>query len=199
MQQRPAHLQSPLGMGWGGVVWCGAAASLVPVSLTGKGGASALRRFQEKKDRNIVRSGKAGKWTGRHGVWIEGAVREMAGGSGGLSDCRSYSRGRRREGRRHRSAGEIKINDAWQISWSVIFTWWPHSKGRRKNKRKASPPPTSLPRLHRLLSAPLAFFSFLFLPNDWAVGRRYEAPPPLSLHHKHMKRRERETRLSGKC
>lgn len=86
-------------------------------------GASALRKFQEKKDRNIVHSRKARKWMGRKEVWIEGVARETAGSSGGLSDCRS-SRGRRREGRRHSSAGEIKINGAWQISWSVTFTFF---------------------------------------------------------------------------
>lgn len=86
-------------------------------------GASAQRKFQEKKDRNIVHSRKARKWVGRKEVWIEGVARETAGSSGVLSDCRS-SRGRRREGRRHSSAKEIKINGAWQISWSVTFTFF---------------------------------------------------------------------------
>lgn len=69
-------------------------------------------------------------------------------------------------------------------------------KAEKRRRRKKNAPPTSLPRLSPLLSAPLAFFSSLFLPNDWAVGRRYEGSvfsPP----RKHMKRRGRET-SSGK-
>lgn len=126
-------------------------------------GASALRKFQEKKDRNIVHSRKARKWMWRKEVWIEGVARETAGSSGGLSDCRS-SRGRQREGRRHSSAGEMKINGAWQISWSVTFTFFfsllvALFKRRKKEGegKKTLPPTTIAPPLRpsRFLLVPL--------------------------------------------
>lgn len=189
MQQRAAHLQSSLGS-------VGAArryrVSLFPWQ---ERGASALRKFQEKQDRNIVLSRKAREWMGRNKVWIEGVVRETAAGSGGLSDCR-FSRGRRREGRRHSSAGEIKINGAWQISWSVTCTFfllclWLYSKGGKKKAEKkksphdcfASPPPLSLS------SRPSSSLMTELLAADM------KAAPP---NRKHMKRRGRET-SSGKC
>lgn len=103
-----AHLQSSLGEKGEGPMRCyRVSPSLCPWQ---ESGASAHRKFQEKKDRNIVHSRKARKWMGRKEVWIEGVARETAGSSGGLSDCRS--------------AGEIKINGAWQISWSVTFTFF---------------------------------------------------------------------------
>lgn len=158
MEQRNAHLQSLLGRG-------GAVRrhrlSLFPWQ---ERGASAVRKFQEKKDRNIVHSRKARKW--KNEVWIEGVVRAMAGGSGGLSDCRSL-RGRRREGRRHSNAGEIKIDGAWQISWSVTCTFFfsllvalfKRRKKRRQRGKKNDPPasPTTV-------SPPLRPSRFLLVP-----------------------------------
>lgn len=103
-------------------------------------------------------------------------------------------------GRKHSSeeeGGGKKINGACQISWSVVFITWHqlcllYSSAAYHFTSPSSPLPIfpSLP--------PSRFFSpSLCLPNDWAVGRRYEGGIFSSYKHiKELRERKKKSRFS---
>lgn len=103
-------------------------------------------------------------------------------------------------GRKHSSeeeGGGKKINGACQISWSVVFITWHqlcllYSSAAYHFTSPSSPLPI-FPSLQ-----PSRFFSpSLCLPNDWAVGRRYEGGIFSSYKHiKELRERKKKSRFS---